>query len=335
MTDGTDSPDSAKGTEGGRITPEQQRLYQLLGEVVAHIGNEPVLLVNYERLQEDAFARIWNKEGKKEIQERLDAAALHLGGPPKLYLLRTDESPPPEDGFPGAALQEVLDVFHRARKSVIRAHMYWLGNRMATEQPAFFSSDPKMAKALLEVSNEAFWEHAETAYIRLASYWDRVGQVLNFAFFNIRSFKHEGFQSVMDRINDNFVKMDDRLKSSSAWKLLREFQCSSKEDGYKWLQERRNLLVHSLHLQPIPPDDDSRFPEGGSDSNTVFTSQFNHLDHAHREKLRPRDQEGEVSLLLNQLNMAAVRFKTFLRLIEAAPSKMRDRFWLARDQDER
>jgi hypothetical protein len=68
---------------------------------------------------------------------------------------------------------------------------------------------------------------------------------------------------------------------------------------------RRNLLVHSLHLQPIAPDDDSDFGDGEkTDSDTVFTSQFNHIDHAHREKLRPRDLNGEVILLVGQLNKA-------------------------------
>ena len=97
----------------------------------------------------------------------------------------------------------------------------------------------------------------------------------------------------MDRIHDNVAKMDAQFAKRGEWQRLRTFQCSPRDDGYKWLQERRNLIVHSLHLQPIAPDDGSNFGEvsevGESDNDTVFTAQFNHLNHAHREKLRPRE----------------------------------------------
>lgn len=254
------------------------------------------------------------------MTERLDKIVRHLGGPPRLYILRHDENPPPKDGFPRAALQEVLSVFRRARTSTIRAHMFRVGNRFIEETPDLFNfEDPEHADGMLKLSQEAFWEHAEAAYIRLASYWDRVGQVLNFAFFNIRSFKHEGFQSVMDRIDANVAKMDAQFAKIESWTQLRSFQTSAKDDGYKWLQERRNLVIHSLHLQPIAPDLDDK-----GDREIVFTSQFNHLDHAHREKLRPRDPNGEVILLLDQLGNAGALFTDFLSLLEASPSKEHD-----------
>lgn len=306
--------------------PEQRQLVALVSQVIAHVANEPLLLVQYEHKQADTFARLWNKSSKTAIRERLDNIARHMGGAPRLYLLRDGENPPPEDGFPGAALQEVLSVFHRARTSVIRAHMFHVGNRFVEQTPDLFEDDnPKVAEGMLELSREAFWEHAEAAYIRLASYWDRVGQVLNFAFFSIRSFKHEGFQSVMDRIHDNVAKMDTQFAKTTSWTRLRAFQCSSKDDGYKWLQERRNLLVHSLHLQPIAPDRDSNFGESQkADNEAVFTSQFNHLDHAHREKLRPRDAAGEVLILMRQLDRAGHLFNDLLSIVELAPSRERD-----------
>lgn len=315
--------------EGSKITPEQQRFYHLLGEVVSHVANEPLLLVRYEQQQEDAFARIWPNGDSGPMSKRLDEIVLHLGGPPRYYILQQDENPPPEDGYPGAALQEVLAVFERARKSVIRAHMFLVGNQAVEDNPELLGhfDNPKVSDGIRALSSAAFWEHAEAAYIRLASYWDRVGQVLNFAFFNIRKFDRDGFQAVVDRIHANVVRMDDKLAKSSSWKMLRDFQTSGKDDGYKWLQERRNLVVHSLHLQPVPPEEDaSESIESEADNDTVFTSQFNHLDHAHREKLRPREPRGEVLLLMNQLNMAGVLFKHFLSLLEASPSKKRDGF---------
>ncbi len=304
-------------------TPEQRQLVALISQVISHVANEPLLLVRYEHKQADKFARLWDDSSRKLKTERLDKIARHMGGPPRLYILRQDENPPPEDGFPRAALQEVLSVFQRARTSVIRAHMFHVGNRFVEDTPDLFEDhDPKLADGTLELSREAFWEHAEAAYIRLASYWDRVGQVLNFAFFNIRSSKHEGFQSVMDRIYANVAKMDAQFAKNGSWSRLRSFQTSTKDNGYKWLQERRNLVVHSLHLQPIAPDSDDE--EDVTDNDTVFTSQFNHLDHAHREKLRPRDPAGEVVVLMRQLDRAGELFNDFLSVVEFSPSRERD-----------
>ena len=127
--------------------------------------------------------------------------------------------------------------------------------------------NPDAAAALIREAQAAFWEHAEAAYIRLCSFWDRVGQVLDFAFFNIRKFDQNGFAAIMDRIDLNAVPMADGLKNCNSWQRLRSFQTSEKEDGLKWLVQRRNLVVHSLHLHPVKTDEEG-----------VFKSQFNHLD---------------------------------------------------------
>ncbi|MGY4600379.1 hypothetical protein ACVWXL_008125 [Bradyrhizobium sp. GM22.5] len=155
----------------------------------------------------------------------------------------------------------------------------------------------------------------KAAYIRLYSFWDRVGQVLDFSFFNIRKFDQNGFTAVMDHIHSNAVPMDMRLKSSPSWKRLRTFQTSEKEDGLKWLLQRRNLVVHSLHLHPVGTEDDG-----------VFKSQFNHLDAAHREKLRPREPSEEVALLMGQLEKASTHFRDFLDIVELTPSRKRESY---------
>jgi hypothetical protein len=114
----------------------------------------------------------------------------------------------------------------------------------------------------------------------------------------------------MDRIHLNAVPMDDGLKNSNSWNRLRSFQTSEKEDGLKWLVQRRNLVVHSLHLHPVEGDEEG-----------VFRSQFNHLDAAHRDKLRPREPAAEVDLLVGQLNRAGALFSDFLSVTEFAPSR--------------
>ena len=224
------------------------------------------------------------------------------------------QEPPPADNYPEAAMREVFAVFSRARKSVARAHMFMAGSSLLAEQPNMMElpENPDAAALFIKEAQGAFWEHAEAAYIRLYSFWDRVGQVLDFAFFNIRKFDQNGFTAVLDRIHSNVVPMDERLKNNGSWKRLRSFQNSEKEDGLKWLLQRRNLVVHSLHLHPIETE------EG------VFKSQFNHLDAAHRDKLRPRDPPEEVALLMGQLNGAGALFSAFLTLVELAPSRKRD-----------
>jgi hypothetical protein len=137
--------------------------------------------------------------------------------------------------------------------------------------------------------------------------------VLDFAFFNIRKFDQNGFYVVMERIAANAVPMNAQLKASISWQHLRAFQTSEREDGLKWLQLRRNLVIHSLHLHPVKNNEEG-----------MFKSQFNHLEATYREKLRPRDPAGEVALLLGQLDRAGALFSDFLTLLESSPSRKSD-----------
>lgn len=298
------------------LTERQQQLTTVLGNAVAYVTNEAFVLAQYEAFQEDKFATPWAESDGDEFDKRMNRVTEHLGGPPKFYLLRDGEEPPPSDNYPEAALREVLEVFKRARKSIVRAHMFMTGSLLLSQQPDIMKlpEDPSIAEKVIKLAHVAFWEHAEAAYIRLYSFWDRVGQVLDFAFFNIRKFDHNGFSAVMDRIHANAIPMNARLSGSGSWGRLRSYQTSEKEDGLKWLLLRRNLLVHSLHLHPVKTDDEG-----------MFKSQFNHLDTAHREKLRPREPAGEVSLLMGQLDKAGELFNDFLTVVQLSPSRKLDR----------
>ncbi|MFC4298383.1 hypothetical protein ACFO0J_10060 [Castellaniella hirudinis] len=288
--------------------------FQALVNAVSVVANESIVLSQYETAMAGAFATLWPPGGNHNaFEERINRAIEHLGSPPKSYIVREGSEPPPADNYPEAAMREVISVFSRARKSVIRAHMFRSGSSLLTAQPDLFefSSDrPETQTFLAGQSKLAFWEHAEAAYIRLYSFWDRVGQVLDFAFFNIRKFDQNGFTAVMDRIHANAVPMNEQLRKSGSWKKLRTFQTSEKDNGLKWLLQRRNLVVHTLHLHPLPDNDES-----------VFKSQFNHLEVTHREKLRPRDPCDEVAVLLGQLNKAAELFGDLLTILEMSPSR--------------
>lgn len=291
---------------------QQERLATVLGNAVSYVTNEALVLAQYELFQKDKFAKLWPENDNGSFDKRMQKVAEHLGGPPDFYLLREDEEPPAADRYPDAALHEALDVFHRARKSVLRAHMFMTGSSLLAQQPDIMSlpDDPDAAAMFIKQARAAFWEHAEAAYIRLYSFWDRLGQVLDFAFFNIRKFDQNGFYAVMERVAANVVPMNERLKAGDSWMRLRAFQSSEREDGLKWLLLRRNLVVHSLHLHPVQDNEEG-----------MFKSQFNHLDAAHREKLRPRDPAGEVALLVCQLNRAGTLFADFLTLLELSPSR--------------
>lgn len=214
-------------------------------------------------------------------------------------------------------MREIFDVFARVRKSLVRAHLFMTGSTFLARQPELMHlpEDPKVSAMFIREAQAAFWEHAEATYIRLYSFWDRIGQIFDFAFFNVRKFDQNGFTAVMDRIHANAVPMDDRLKGSASWRHLRSFQTSEKEDGLKWLLQRRNLIVHSLHLHPVPVGEES-----------VFKSQFNHLDAAHREKLRPGAPMEEVSLLMGQFDRLCQLFGDFLAILELAPPRKRSLF---------
>jgi hypothetical protein len=292
--------------------------FQLLVNTVSFVANEPLLLAQYEKTAgPEEFAQLWASKEHENFDKGVNRVVEHLGGPPEFYILRDGQEVPAADNYPDAVMREVFAVFSLARKSVIRSHLFQAGTSLLVGNPDLLdmSDAPDAQATLVNQVQDAFWEHSEAAYIRLYSFWDRIGQVLDFAFFNIRKFDQNGFNSVMDRIHTNAVPMNERLKNSSSWKCLRAFQCSEKDDGLKWLLQRRNLVVHSLHLHPIPMNEES-----------AFKSQFNHLETAHREKLRPRSPADEVTLMMGQLRKAGELFGAFLTLVDFSQSRKKDRW---------
>jgi Cthe_2314-like HEPN len=304
---------------------KEKKLVKVLLNAANHVYKETIILSQFEEIQENKIPYLWPQDDNDDSFNKLINKTIeHLGGPPEFYLMRKDDNraPPLADRYPETVMQEAFAVFLLARKSVLRAHVFMGGSSLLTANSEMRSHSevPKELTVYIVKQAEAtFWEHAETAYIRLCSFWDRIGQILDFAFFNIRKFDQNGFTSVMDRIHINAVPMNDLFKRNNSWKRLRAFQVSEKEDGLKWLLQRRNLLIHSLHLHPIQTDEDD-----------VFKSQFNHLDVAHREKLRPREPHEEVTLLVEQIKKANQLFNDFITVINFSSSRKKDLF--LRDQ---
>ncbi|ELY3740546.1 hypothetical protein SMX82_003970 [Cronobacter sakazakii] len=287
--------------------------FKTLSAILAQVANEAILLAKFERIYlEDSLPQLFSSESYDDFEKEVNATIEHLGGPPKFYLLSENENPPLADNYPDAAIKEVVDVFLLAQKSILRTYMYLKGSSFLESNNDLLegiNASKENQESLMRSIQSTFWEHAEAAYIRLYSFWDRVGQIFDFAFFNIRKFDQNGFNSVMNRIHANVVPMVKQMQNDPNWKSLRTFQTSNKIDGLQWLLQRRNLIVHSLHLHPVPLEEN------------VFDSQFNHLDGAHRNKLLPKEPSEEVVILIGQLRKAAELFPACLKIIMYSESR--------------
>ncbi len=287
----------------------QEKLASVLGDAMAYVTNEVLLLGRLEEFSSPKAAKLAvSEESSKALQSRVDKLTEALGGPPRLIIHFTNEPKPHYDTYADAAFSEALTLFHRARSSVSRAHMFFIGSGMHELMPDVLDipKDKELRELLVGRVNAAFWEHAETSFIRLASYWDRIGQLLDFVFFGIRQYERDGFPAVMDRIHSNWVAVDPALREMDAWKALRSFQSSEQVSGLKWLLRRRNLLIHSMHLRPIEPDDE----------DPLFVSAFNHLDSALRKKLAPGSMQDELNYVHEHLAAAATQLPNVLSVLE-------------------
>lgn len=169
-------------------------------------------------------------------------------------------------------------------------------------------------ESLLRITEETFWEHSETGLVRLASFWDRVGQILDFVFFSIRQSERDGFAIVLDRIRVNHIPLRLDLRDSIAWIALRRYQSDESDAGLEWLLRPRNLVVHSLGLRPLL---------AGSSERHLFDSEYNHLEAGARDKLAPGSPQQELERVHGQLQASVRLFPHILELGEQGPSRRR------------
>lgn len=289
------------------IPSSDDRLVDALGDALHHAANEGLVIAKLEEFFSPQPARLASSpEEVKALENLADAVTRLHGGVPRLFIQGINDSKPAFDTYMSAAIDEAIAVFHRARRSLCRAQTFLIGSHMLKEKPELLNlpEDPDVRRIFQSSSEGAFWEHAETTYIRLAGFWDRLGQILDFSFFSIRQYERDGFSAVIDRIRSNTLRMRPGISATPAWQALWKFKKSEKEDGLQWLLSRRNLLVHSLHLRPIEAADDQE----------LFTSAFNHLDERLKRDLRPGTPEEEVVRLHGQLTQAAALLPQVLEL---------------------
>jgi hypothetical protein len=297
------------------ISDKHKRLTDLIGKALVYTANEPWLLVRFEEFLSPKPASL---DFSRPVTNRLNKLTEKMGGVPRLIVYKTGEKLPEFDTYGDAAIHEVAFSFQRCRRSVCRTHVCFVASEFYKQHPDVFVQriGPAIKRGLAASMEEVFWEHAETSYIRLASYWDRIGQFLDFIFFNIRQYERDGFPSVMDRISSNYVRLFPDLESAPSWAALRNYQRSEKQDGFQFLIRRRNLLVHSVHLEAI------QSKAGGE--NPIFTSAYNHLEESVHRKLKPDTPESELAFLHAHLSAAAKLFPSMIELCEhCAASRLR------------
>jgi hypothetical protein len=286
------------------------KFVESLSTALSHTVNEIILLNNLEDFFSPKPSKLYSSnEDGQNLQTRIDSIVERLGGAPDLIIQSHDSSRPKYDTFQNAVMYEVITSYQRCRKAICRAHLYFVGSEVLRTKPEFiinFNPNLEENRTLMKYTEEAFWEHAELAYIKLASYWDRIGQLLDSLFFNIRQYEKDGFLAVISRIRNNYIPMYIDLSVLSSWINLDAFSKSEKEDGMKWLSHRRNLIIHSLQLQPAHNHED----------NVILDSEFNHLDKKLREKLSPGNAQEELNRLHGQLNSATLLFPDILNLCE-------------------
>ncbi len=290
------------------------RLASAISGALQHAANETLVLARLEEFFSPKPAQLATGEAEvKALNAQVDRVTALYGGAPRLIFRGINDPKPTYDTYMSAAIDETIEVFKRARRSLCRAQAFMIGARMLRTNPELFIlPENEEIRLLFQSSTEGvFWEHAETTFIRLAGFWDRAGQILDFAFFAIRQYERDGFSAVIDRIRANTLRMKPGLEANPAWLAIWSHKKSEQEDGLQWLLSRRNLLVHSLHLQATPdPEDDE-----------LFESAFNHLDVRLRRDLAPSTPEKEIEHLDVHLTKAALLLPHVLTLCELHTEK--------------
>jgi hypothetical protein len=176
--------------------------------------------------------------------------------------------------------------------------MYYITYGALDKHPNFWPDMPAEERTnRRSVTERRFFDALEIATTRLSSYWDRVGQILAFVFFNVRQYERDVFSSVLDRIKKNFIPTCPEIANSPAWDSITKYANSEKKGGYKWLARRRNLIVHSMQMAPS---------RKGDDPDAILEYEFNHYEHRVINDLVIKELKEELGDIHSHLASAAL-----------------------------
>ena len=244
-----------------------------------------------------------NKEEKDKLDRKTSELIKSLGGVPNFLYRLKNEPKPIFDTYVNSAINELFLSYQKAREAIYRAHIKFIIIDTIQKYPEYIKKKPP--EDLVGYLENLYWDMVEIAYIRLASYWDRAGQLLDYIFFNIRQYERDGFSAVIDRIYINIGRILPELLELESWINILKYRKSENPDGYKWLIRRRNLIIHSISLKNY---------ENYEDNDELFESNYNHLNVTVKRKLAPQKPKEELKQLHAQFSIATELFTKVLEI---------------------
>jgi hypothetical protein len=204
------------------------RFASALTSLLSHSMNEDTTLLHMEEFFDPKPAALFYTDSEKDALQRLVDQFMRrfsrdIGGP-RLIILPDD--PDTATGkvrvktYHISLVNEWFSYFQKCRRSVCRAHVYLITCEALDKHPEYWSDMSQHERAnRRDLMERRFCDALEIATTRLSSYWDRVGQILDFVFFNICQYERDVFPSVLDRIKKNFIPTCPEIANSSAWVL--------------------------------------------------------------------------------------------------------------------
>ena len=281
-----------------------EKFIDLLVELLSAEFNSILFGIQLRELFEPQLVKLTaNKEEKDELNRKTSELIKSLGGVPSFLYRFKNEPKPIYDTYVNSAIDEFFLSYQKAKEAICRAHIKFIVNDIIGKHPEYIKKKPPTD--LVGYLENLYWDMVEIAYIRLASYWDRAGQLLDYIFFNIRQYERDGFSAVIDRIHINVGRILPELLELESWINILKYRKSENPDGYKWLIRRRNLIIHSISLKNY---------ENYEDDDELFESNYNHLNVTVKRKLAPQKPKEELKRLHAQFSIATELFTKVLEI---------------------
>jgi hypothetical protein len=284
-------------------SPKVDDPYETVAKILSYAVNEPILIKNAEKLFSPRPANIFSNAAEAEELERYIQANFveRFGAVYEPCVLEHDQSRAPKQvrTYHIDIAKELTRSFHVCRDATCRLHMLYVGLDCLRTKPEFWDEmTEETRKPYADALTGSFWDSVEIATIRLVSYWDRVGQLLDFVFFNIRQYERDGFPAVLERIKRNFAPTFAELDAHPSYNALIEYASSEKTNGFKWLTRRRNLTIHSTQFRPHEDKPD-----------ILFDYEYNHYETRVVRGLALKSPKEELDLVHIHLTKAAELFR--------------------------
>lgn len=283
-------------------------LVETLTRVMSHAANEPMLIKKMELYLSPHPANIYSDEADAKDLTQYIRKFLNRIDPQLKLIIGCDGEPPLQRDkirtYQIDISNELTDCFRVSRTAVCRLHMFYITyESVMVNRDWWVDMSEEDAKTYSHLLSNSFWDALEISTIRLVSYWDRVGQLLDFVFFNIRQYERDGFPAVIERIKKNFAVTFPDLASNASYKAFVEYANSEKLTGFKWLTRRRNLAVHSTRFRPYEHRRD-----------IMFEYEFNHFETRVVRDLALKSPKEELELIHSHLDKAAELFRGVFEL---------------------